>query len=301
MDAIDADESDFGSDDESDNDGWGSDDDDHGSENDLGTESESEDGDNVESENSDDSGPDESDDNVPLAQLAGVAQVVLRNRRTQTVTWVKKQFTPPVINFTGPAVTTTCPDGRLGTPLWYFNQFFTKDMLQLIVEKTNLYSAQKLGPDKSVKTNTKELELLLGMYLRMGLIQLRSVRMYWEADIRIPLIADVMSRNRFEILQRYLHFVDNESATEDMKKNKLWKLQPFIEMFRQQCLLVIPEQHQCVDEQMISYKGKFSGIRQYIRGKPHPWGFKMWARCSSDGLLHDFEVYQGKGGDQNEK
>jgi hypothetical protein len=39
----------------------------------------------------------------------------------------------------------------------------------------------------------------------------------------------------------------------------------------------------------------------YIRGKPHPWGFKIWARCSVHGILHDFEVYQGKGGNSGAK
>ena len=49
---------------------------------------------------------------------------------------------------------------------------------------------------------------------------------------------------------------------------------------------------------MVPYKGKFSSITQYIKGKPHPWGFKVWARCDGSGLLHDFDVYQGKARDK---
>ncbi|XP_017565030.1 piggyBac transposable element-derived protein 3-like [Pygocentrus nattereri] len=52
---------------------------------------------------------------------------------------------------------------------------------------------------------------------------------------------------------------------------------------------------------MVPYKGKFGGIRQYIKGKPHPWGFKVWARCDVTGLLHDFDIYQGKGGGNEQK
>ncbi|KAJ8344740.1 hypothetical protein SKAU_G00289330 [Synaphobranchus kaupii] len=44
---------------------------------------------------------------------------------------------------------------------------------------------------------------------------------------------------------------------------------------------------------MIPFKGKFSGIRQYMKGKPHPWGFKVWARTGISGILCDFDVYQG--------
>ena len=29
---------------------------------------------------------------------------------------------------------------------------------------------------------------------------------------------------------------------------------------------------------IIPFKGKYSSIKQYMRGKPHPWGFKFCAR-----------------------
>uniref|UniRef100_A0A0K8R3V3 Putative piggybac transposable element-derived n=1 Tax=Ixodes ricinus TaxID=34613 RepID=A0A0K8R3V3_IXORI len=35
--------------------------------------------------------------------------------------------------------------------------------------------------------------------------------------------------------------------------------------------------------------------KQVIKSKPNPVGVKIFVRCSSDGLAHDFEVYQGKG------
>ncbi len=30
-----------------------------------------------------------------------------------------------------------------------------------------------------------------------------------------------------------------------------------------------------------------------MRGKPHPWGFKIWCRTGVKGILYDFDVYQG--------
>lgn len=92
-----------------------------------------------------------------------------------------------------------------------------------------------------------------------------------------------------------------EQATEEMKKDRLWKLRPFLDSFRRQCLTVAPRQKQSIDEMMVPYKGKFGGIRQYIKGKPHPWGFKVWTRCCVTGLLHDFDIYQGKGGANEQK
>jgi len=40
-------------------------------------------------------------------------------------------------------------------------------------------------------------------------------------------------------------------------------------------------------------------IKQYMRGKPHAWGFKVWARTGVSGMLYDFDVYQGNAGKTN--
>ena len=39
------------------------------------------------------------------------------------------------------------------------------------------------------------------------------------------------------------------------------------------------------------YKGKTSPSRQYLPAKPKKFGFKIWGRCGSAGILYDFEVY----------
>lgn len=110
--------------------------------------------------------------------------------------------------------------------------------------------------------------------LKMGLTQMSGVRMYWETDSQYTPISDVMSRNRFQSLLTSLHSVNNLTVSETQKKDKLWKLRPWLASVREKCLLVVPEEHNSVDEMMVPFKGKFSGIKQYLRGKPHPWGFK---------------------------
>ncbi|XP_065812570.1 piggyBac transposable element-derived protein 3-like [Labrus bergylta] len=46
---------------------------------------------------------------------------------------------------------------------------------------------------------------------------------------------------------------------------------------------------------MVVYKGKTAGnLRQYIKNKPDKWGFKLFARASEDGSIHDMVLYQGK-------
>ncbi|KAL3316473.1 hypothetical protein Ciccas_004881 [Cichlidogyrus casuarinus] len=60
-----------------------------------------------------------------------------------------------------------------------------------------------------------------------------------------------MSRNKYQSILQNLHFADNSKM--DMS-NRLYKVEPLLEMFRHNCLKHQPSQHQSVDEQMIPYK-----------------------------------------------
>ena len=73
------------------------------------------------------------------------------------------------------------------------------------------------------------------------------------------------------------------------------KIRPGLFKYREHCLKTVPEETNSIDEMMVSWKGKLSGIKQYIRGKPHPWCLKICARTTTSGLLCDFEVDQGQG------
>ncbi|XP_033946515.1 piggyBac transposable element-derived protein 3-like [Pseudochaenichthys georgianus] len=203
--------------------------------------------------------------------------------------WLTKDFISPNTDFAGPDITENVIS--LHTPLEYFQKFVSKGMIQALVTNTNEYSFQKNGT--SINTNTKEIEKLIGMYLKMGLVQMSGVRMYWETDTRYSPVSDVMARNRFQYLLTSLHFVNNLTVSEMEKKDKLWKVRPWLNTFREKCLQVVPEEHNSVSEMVIPFKGKFSSIKQYMRGKPNPWGFKVWVRTGVSGMICDFDVYQG--------
>ena len=76
-------------------------------------------------------------------------------------------------------------------------------MLELLVEHTNRYSVQKQGT--CVNTSVKEIEQVLGIYLKIGLVEMLAVRMYWESQTRYPAIAEVMSCNMCQLLIRVMH------------------------------------------------------------------------------------------------
>lgn len=146
------------------------------------------------------------------------------------------------------------------SPSLYFKYFFSEDMFEEIADETNRYLFQKKAP-KTLDTNPKEIEILVGLLFKMGVVQMPSVRDYWAKETYYEPVASKMSRSRFETLCRYLHFVDNTDDHLD-KSDKGWKIRPFMEALRQNFLKIKPNQNQCIDEISISYRGK-KGPRQY--------------------------------------
>lgn len=62
---------------------------------------------------------------------------------------------------------------------------------------------------------------------------------------------------------------------------------------RNRILQLDMEENICVDEQMIPFTGQIC-IKQYVKGKPCPWGIKVFVLCGKSGQAYDFLVYQGQ-------
>lgn len=107
--------------------------------------------------------------------------------------WLKKDFISLIIDFSSSDITNDIIS--LHTPLEDIQKFVTEDMIEALTGSTNEYSLQKNVI--SINTNAKELEKLLGMYLKMGLMKMSGVRMYWERDTQYTPVSDVMPHNRF--------------------------------------------------------------------------------------------------------
>ena len=100
-------------------------------------------------------------------------------------------------------------------PLYLFNLFFTDTIIDLIVRETNRYADQVLtakGSNKQWSTSATEVRAYFGFYILMGMCNLPELRDYWSTDpyLHYSPIADRISRDRFEEITRYLHFVDNQ-------------------------------------------------------------------------------------------
>ena len=105
--------------------------------------------------------------------------------------------------------------------------------------------------DRWVHTNKEEIKRFFGLIIWMGLVKLPSINLYWSTDpvYYHPFPHKIMSRNRFELLLKMLHFTNNETA--DITK-RLWKIQPILDELNENFKKYYnPQELVCVDESMI--------------------------------------------------
>lgn len=172
-----------------------------------------------------------------------------------------------------------------------FQLFFDEEVLQYLVDQTNLYAPRDQS-DHSFSTDIDEMLLFLSILLISGYNPIVRKRMYWELnpDSFNEAISKAMPRRRFEILLKYLHLADNASLPTD---DRMGKVRPFYSMINERCLIFFPTtQNLSIDESMIPYYGHH-GSKQRIQSKPIRVGYKQWVMASPDGYVIQFEPYQG--------
>ena len=171
-----------------------------------------------------------------------------------------------------------------------FKEYISDSLMGLMAERANQYSVQTNG--QSLMTNANEIEVLIEMHIKMGTLGFPRVKMYWSGKkgTRIPAIADAMPVNRFFKLHSHLHLVDVEKKSNN---DRLWKIRQLIDAFKIRCKKTTVEEIYCIDEMIIPFTGKLD-TKQYIKGKPNPWGLKVFLLCTPDGLVTDLLFYQGK-------
>lgn len=188
-------------------------------------------------------------------------------------------------------------------PLEFFQVFVTDDIIEYIVDETNRYATQEINSRKNKKpkarenawkpTNAEEMKKFLGILLYMGLKVVPKISFYWSTDIfyKNCVIPKVMSRNRFELLLKFLHFSDNQTAN---KKNRLSKIEELTQMIVSNFKSAyIPGENVTVDESMIPFRGRLL-FKQYIKNKAHKYGIKLFKMNSGGGYTHNISIYCGK-------
>ena len=212
-----------------------------------------------ESEESDYSSETESEDdansgeeNTVQSNVAGTSGAKGTSKGNQPLRWRKRETVQYNTTYKGRAFSS--PTRTRNDTIPVFKQMFDDQLIDHLVEQTNLYSVQSRGTSIAVDHN--EMEQYIGLLVMMSIIKLPQIRMYWAKETRLPCIADVMSINRFEKIKQFFHCNDNEKNLPPTDDNfdKLYKVRPVIDSLLKKCEQIPQEKHHSVDEQIIPTK-----------------------------------------------
>uniref|UniRef100_A0A2H1WBY8 SFRICE_038628 n=1 Tax=Spodoptera frugiperda TaxID=7108 RepID=A0A2H1WBY8_SPOFR len=177
------------------------------------------------------------------------------------------------IPFTGTSGIIPAQQMRDKNPLDFFFLYFNNEMLNLILECTN-----KCGNNlKTQATQARarfrawtditinELRTFVGILLLMGTIKLNRMADYWSNHYLFRLSPRLyMARDWFYLILRALSVQFNSERNEKL----------------------------AIDESLILWKGRLS-FRQYLKGKAHQYGIKLYVLADASGIILKIHIYAG--------
>ena len=193
-------------------------------------------------------------------------------------------------------------------PVDFFYLFMPDAAFELIYTEINRYALQYLDDPADLPpssrylswsdTSKAEIKAFVALQIAMGLCQKPSIRSYWsEFCLTYTPFHSIMSRNRFELIQTFLHFNNTELqvARGQIGFNPLFKVQPLLDIVDPTYMQVYsPRRELSVDESMVKFKGRIS-FRQYLPAKPTKWGIKGFVLAEAKtGYALKSIVYTGK-------
>lgn len=133
----------------------------------------------------------------------------------------------------------------------------------------------------------------------MAQVRENEINSYWINDLLLstPMFAQIMPIDRYLLLLRMLHFVDNsENPGDDI----LWKIRRIVDHLRKVFPdAFYPSQNLCTDESLVLHKGRVF-FKQYIPSKRHRFGIKFFVLCDCEtGYILDLLIYVGEAMDIN--
>ena len=115
----------------------------------------------------------------------------------------------------------------------YFELLWDDEMWRQLVTETNRYAEQERRKNPPLPKSPKwmpvdvdTMKAFIGLRLAMGIIRLPSRHNYWRQNkfMFVTSFNNIMSRDRFDLIWRYLHLHDKETPEDAGQHDKLKKI-----------------------------------------------------------------------------
>lgn len=188
------------------------------------------------------------------------------------------------------------------TPLQCWDIFFTKEIVDTIVECTNvqLNHFRTSRKDKCINTTNIEIRALFGILYMAGIYKQCHINIndLWAKSPLTPSFFRMcMSKHRFKLLmkEKALRFDNVDNRDKRKKFDKLAPIREIFEMFTKNCRSsYVPSEYLTIDEMLEAFRGRCS-IKQYIPSKPNKYGIKIFALSDARTFYTiNMEIYAGK-------
>lgn len=164
---------------------------------------------------------------------------------------------------------------KIDSPLSAWRLIVSEGMLKLI-QKYTIMKGKEASSDWCI--SLQELDAFLGLLYLRGVLGFRrhSINSIWSSQFGSPYFREVMSRNRFREILRFLRFDEQCSRRQRVEQDKYAHFREIFDLFVSNCLQVYtPNPFLTVDEQLLPLKNRCCFI-QFMPNKPDKFGIKYW-------------------------
>ena len=143
---------------------------------------------------------------------------------------------------------------------------------------------------RSLSLTINELHAFLAATIYMGIVRVAVLDMCWQTATAQPFVSSLFGARRYKHLLRCFCVCDpsNDAVFNDVVQHTAHLFTHLNAIFPR-CFGA--GRALAIDESIVSFTGR-SRLKQYVKGKPHPFGFKVYV-VASDHYVRRMKLYPG--------
>ena len=147
-------------------------------------------------------------------------------------------------------------------------------IISSIVECTN---AECIRNDSVFRVNKSDILAFIAVQFCRGVFcRGQSIEMLWNSKYGLPIVASLMSRDKFKLISKFLRFDDKSTRPTRSSLDKFAPVRDvWTKFFENSKACYKPSRNLTIDEQLLPTKSRCP-FTQYMPNKPDKFGIKSW-------------------------